>query len=58
MKLATIRRNGEERLVVIHSSDRQAFDLADAAARDGRPNAAFESMLALIDADDETSSSV
>ena len=52
MKLATFRRNGAERIGIIHSNDSKAFDLTAAAGRDNAPNPAFESMLALIDADD------
>ncbi len=52
MKLATFRRDGDERIGVVHSSDSRVFDLAAAAARDGAADPAFGSMLALIDADD------
>ncbi|MGA2794871.1 MAG: fumarylacetoacetate hydrolase family protein [Roseiarcus sp.] len=52
MKLATFRRDGAERVGLVHSRDARLFDLAAAAAREGAPNRAFDSMLALIDADD------
>ncbi|WP_158813812.1 fumarylacetoacetate hydrolase family protein [Methylocapsa sp. S129] len=51
MKLATFRRDGSERIGLVHSSDARLFDLAAAAARDGAANRAFDSMLALIDSD-------
>ena len=52
MKLATFRRDGSERIGLVHQGDTLVFDLAAAAARDGAANPAFASMLALIDADD------
>ncbi|HLJ72065.1 MAG TPA: fumarylacetoacetate hydrolase family protein [Roseiarcus sp.] len=52
MKLATFRRDGAERVAIVHADDGKAFDLAAAAQRDGAANPAFDSMLALIDADD------
>jgi 2-keto-4-pentenoate hydratase/2-oxohepta-3-ene-1,7-dioic acid hydratase in catechol pathway len=51
VKLATFRREGSERIGIVHSLDKKVFDLAAAAERRGPPNPAFESMLALIDAD-------
>ena len=50
MKLATFRRDGVERIGVVHSGDARLFDLA--AACEDAPNPAFHSMLALIEADD------
>ena len=50
MKLATFRRDGAERIGIVHSGDARLFDLA--AACEDAPNPAFASMLALIDADD------
>ena len=52
MKLATFRRDGSERIGLVHSSDSRLFDLTAAAERDDPANRAFDSMLALIDADD------
>jgi 2-keto-4-pentenoate hydratase/2-oxohepta-3-ene-1,7-dioic acid hydratase in catechol pathway len=52
LKLATFRRNGDKRIGLVHSNDSRLFDLAAAAARAGAANPAFDSMLALIDADD------
>lgn len=52
MKLATFRRDGAERIGIVHSNDARVFDLAAAAERHGAANPAFASMLALIDADD------
>jgi 2-keto-4-pentenoate hydratase/2-oxohepta-3-ene-1,7-dioic acid hydratase in catechol pathway len=52
LKLATFRRDGSERIGLVHSGDDRLFDLAAAARRDGAANPAFASMLALIDADD------
>lgn len=52
MKLATFRREGSERIGIVHALDEQVFDLAAAAQRQGAPDPAFASMLALIDADD------
>jgi len=50
LKLATFRSGGLEKVGLAHAADTRLFDLADAAAREGRSNAAFTSMLALIDA--------
>jgi len=50
LKLATFRSGGLEKVGLAHAADTQLFDLADAAAREGRSNPAFASMLALIDA--------
>ncbi|OKO87611.1 isomerase [Bradyrhizobium sp. NAS80.1] len=49
MKLATYRADGTERVGVVYANDGQIFDLAAAAARSGKPNLNFTSMLALID---------
>lgn len=50
MKLATFKSGGQEKIGIVHSGDKQLFDLARAAARSGSANPAFVSMLALIDA--------
>jgi 2-keto-4-pentenoate hydratase/2-oxohepta-3-ene-1,7-dioic acid hydratase in catechol pathway len=50
MKLATFTSGGREKVGVVHSGDSLLFDLAAAANRTGTENAAFASMLALIDA--------
>jgi 2-keto-4-pentenoate hydratase/2-oxohepta-3-ene-1,7-dioic acid hydratase in catechol pathway len=52
LKLATFQQDGSERIGLVHSRDAKLFDLKAAAERQGAPNRAFESMLALIDADD------
>jgi 2-keto-4-pentenoate hydratase/2-oxohepta-3-ene-1,7-dioic acid hydratase in catechol pathway len=52
LKLATFRRAGSERIGLVHSGDKNLFDLTAAAERDDPANRAFDSMLALIDADD------
>jgi 2-keto-4-pentenoate hydratase/2-oxohepta-3-ene-1,7-dioic acid hydratase in catechol pathway len=52
LKLATFRRDGAERIGLVHASDARLFDLTAAATREGAANPAFASMLALIDADD------
>jgi 2-keto-4-pentenoate hydratase/2-oxohepta-3-ene-1,7-dioic acid hydratase in catechol pathway len=52
LKLATFRREGSERIGLVHSGDSRLFDLTAAAERDDPANRAFVSMLALIDADD------
>jgi 2-keto-4-pentenoate hydratase/2-oxohepta-3-ene-1,7-dioic acid hydratase in catechol pathway len=52
LKLATFRREGSERIGLVHSGDQLLFDLTAAAERDDPANRAFDSMLALIDADD------
>lgn len=53
MKLATFRKNGAERVGVVHANDTRVLDLATAAERTGAANPAFASMLSLIDAGDE-----
>ena len=50
MKLATFRAGGRERVGLVHAGDRRLFDLAAAGDREGGGEAAFGSMLALIDA--------
>jgi len=50
MKLATFKSGGQEKIGIVHSGDSRLFDLAAASSRDGNANAAFASMLALIDA--------
>ena len=50
MKLATYRKDGVERVGIVHSGDARMLDLAAAAERFKLPNPAFGSMLALIDA--------
>lgn len=50
MKLATFRSAGQEKVGLVHAHDSQVFDLAAAAVRDSKDDAAFASMLALIDA--------
>ena len=50
MKLATYRKDGVERVGIVHSGDARMLDLAAAAERFKMPNPAFGSMLALIDA--------
>ncbi|MDI1261988.1 MAG: fumarylacetoacetate hydrolase family protein [bacterium] len=50
MKLATFKSGGQEKIGIVHGGDKQLFDVAGAAARSGSANAAFASMLALIDA--------
>lgn len=52
MKLATYRHGGRDKVGIVHGGDARLFDLAAAAERAGRPDAAFTSMLALIDAGD------
>src|SRR5882724_2718480 len=49
MKLATYRANGSLRVGLVHGENKQIFDLAAAAERNGERNPAFESMLSLID---------
>src|SRR5688500_454604 len=49
MKLATYRKNGAERVGIVHANDTKVFDLAGAAERAGSANPAFASMLSLID---------
>ncbi|MBR1220316.1 fumarylacetoacetate hydrolase family protein [Bradyrhizobium sp. U87765 SZCCT0131] len=50
MKLATYRVGGTDRVGLVHDHDSRLFDLAAAATRAGKPDPAFQSMLALIDA--------
>lgn len=52
MKLATIVHAGVEKVAAVHDGDTRLFDLAAAARRAGKPDAAFASMLDLIDAGD------
>ena len=54
MKLATYRAHAQDRIGLVHGPDTtQIFDLAAAAARGGRTEPAFSSMLAMIDAGDD-----
>ena len=53
MKLATYRHGAATRIGIVHDNASQVFDLAAAAARDGAADPAFQSMQALIEADDE-----
>jgi 2-keto-4-pentenoate hydratase/2-oxohepta-3-ene-1,7-dioic acid hydratase in catechol pathway len=50
LKLATFRAGGRERVGLVHAGDHRLFDLAAASGRAGGDEAAFVSMLALIDA--------
>lgn len=50
MKLATFRSDAQDKIGLVHAGDAKIFDLAAASARVGQGNAAFTSMLALIDA--------
>lgn len=50
MKLASFRDGERVRIGAVHQEDNRIFDLAAAADRDGRPEAAFGSMLQLIEA--------
>lgn len=50
MKLATYRKDGIERVGIVHSGDGKMLDLAAAAERVTAGNPAFASMLSLIDA--------
>jgi 2-keto-4-pentenoate hydratase/2-oxohepta-3-ene-1,7-dioic acid hydratase in catechol pathway len=52
LRLATFRRDGGERIGIVHAGDTRVFDLLAAAERDGAGDPFFRSMLALIDADD------
>ena len=52
MKLATFKAGGQEKIGIVHTGDTLLFDLAAAANRSGSANAAFASMLTLIDAGD------
>jgi 2-keto-4-pentenoate hydratase/2-oxohepta-3-ene-1,7-dioic acid hydratase in catechol pathway len=54
MKLATYRDHGQDKIGLVHGPDNaQVFDLAAAAARGGRTEPAFSSMLAMIDAGED-----
>jgi 2-keto-4-pentenoate hydratase/2-oxohepta-3-ene-1,7-dioic acid hydratase in catechol pathway len=50
VKLATFQSGGREKIGLVHDNDRRLFDLAAAADRAGKADAAFASMLGLIDA--------
>ena len=51
MKLATYRAQGQDKIGIVHGRDNaEIFDLAAAAARSGRTEPAFASMLTMIDA--------
>ena len=52
MKLATYRAADAVKIGVVNVADNTVFDLAAASARAGKPNPAYASMLALIDAGD------
>ncbi|MDB5629475.1 MAG: isomerase [Tardiphaga sp.] len=52
MKLATYRSGDAVKIGVVNVAENTVFDLAAAAARAGKPNLAYASMLALIDAGD------
>jgi 2-keto-4-pentenoate hydratase/2-oxohepta-3-ene-1,7-dioic acid hydratase in catechol pathway len=52
MKLATYRAEGAPKIGVVDVDGQRVFDLAAAARRAGAAEGPFESMLALIDADD------
>jgi 2-keto-4-pentenoate hydratase/2-oxohepta-3-ene-1,7-dioic acid hydratase in catechol pathway len=52
VKLATYRLGDKARIGVVDADKCRLFDLAAAAGRDGVPDAPFNSMLDLIDADD------
>lgn len=52
MKLATFAREGSERLGLVDAGRARLFDLTAAAERDDPADRRFDSMLALIDADD------
>jgi len=52
LKLATFRRDGSERIGLVHSGDKRLFDLTAASERDDPADRTFDSMLSLIDADD------
>lgn len=52
MKLATFRREGSERVGLVYAGDARLFDLTAASERDDPASRAFDSMLALIDADE------
>src|SRR5438552_2003893 len=52
VKLATFKSGGQEKIGIVHTGDTLLFDLAAAANRSGSANAAFASMLTLIDAGD------
>ena len=54
MKLATYRLRDQDKVGIVHGDgNAQIFDLAAAAARGGRTEPAFSSMLAMIDEADE-----
>ena len=50
MKLATYRSDGKEKVGLVHEDDTRLFDVGNAAGREGKEDAAFASMLSLIDA--------
>ncbi len=52
MKLATYRTGDAVKIGVVNVAENTMFDLAAAASRANKPNAAYASMLALIDAGD------
>ena len=52
MKLATFRTGDAVKIGVVNVAPNTVFDLAAASARAGKPNPAYASMLALIDAGD------
>jgi 2-keto-4-pentenoate hydratase/2-oxohepta-3-ene-1,7-dioic acid hydratase in catechol pathway len=52
VKLATFRREGSERIGIVHAGDKRLFDLSAASERDDPADRTFDSMLTLIDADD------
>lgn len=49
MRLATIRRDDSEGIAIVHGAQDRLFDVRAATARNGNADAAFASMLALID---------
>ena len=54
MKLATYRTGNAVKIGVVNVAENTVFDLAAAAARASKPNLAYTSMLALIDAGERT----
>jgi 2-keto-4-pentenoate hydratase/2-oxohepta-3-ene-1,7-dioic acid hydratase in catechol pathway len=52
LKLATFRREGSERIGLVYQGDARLFDLTAASERDDPASRVFDSMLALIDADE------
>src|SRR5260370_41328562 len=52
LKLATFRRDGSERIGLVYQGDARLFDLTAASERDDPASRIFDSMLALIDADE------